>query len=156
MRKVEIARVTPEHVAQMMPHVRQADREEFIAAANMEPQAVIAKALRTSTIAAAGLINGQVVTIFGAAPASLITGRGVPWLVSTDLMEEQPLTFLRHCRPVLRIMARQYPVLENFVDARNHAAKAWLHWMGFKLDEPKPYGYQGLPFHHFEMRTNHV
>jgi hypothetical protein len=58
------------------------------------------------------MINGQVVTIFGISPASIITGRGIPWLVSTDLMEQQPLTFLRHCRPVLRDMSRGYRSLK--------------------------------------------
>ncbi len=25
-------------------------------------------------------------------------------------------------------MLSVYPYLENYVDARNHVAKAWLHW----------------------------
>ncbi|MFH7275380.1 hypothetical protein, partial [Klebsiella pneumoniae] len=120
------------------------------------PEEVITRAMKSASVAAAGMINGQVVTIFGISPASIITGRGIPWLVSTDHIEHQPLTFLRHCRPVLRDMSRGYRVLENYVDARNHAAKSWLHWMGFTLADPEPYGLKGMPFHHFTKEIDHV
>ena len=150
MRKVEIVPVTDEHIAAMLPNIRQADRDEFAAAAGMLPAEVIARAMKSASV------NGQVVTIFGISPASIITGRGVPWLISTELMAQQPVTFLRHCRPVLRDMSRGYRFLENYVDARNHAAKAWLHWLGFRLEEPAPYGLMGLPFHRFTMENKNV
>ncbi|HBS6692608.1 hypothetical protein AAHY29_06595 [Klebsiella pneumoniae] len=156
MRKVEIVSVTDEHICAILPHVRQADHDEFMAAAGMTPAEVITRAMKSASVAAAGMINGQVVTIFGISPASIITGRGIPWLVSTDHIEHQPLTFLRHCRPVLRDMSRGYRVLENYVDARNHAAKSWLHWMGFTLADPEPYGLKGMPFHHFTKEIDHV
>ena len=111
MRKVEIVSVTDEHISAILPHVRQADHDEFMAAAGMTPAEVITRAMKSASVAAAGMINGQVVTIFGISPASIITGRGIPWLVSTDHIEHQPLTFLRHCRPVLRDMSRGYRVL---------------------------------------------
>lgn len=57
------------------------------------PAQVLELALRTSAFAFAGLINGDVVTIFGVAPRSMITGSGVPWLVGSDLLERyQPLS----------------------------------------------------------------
>lgn len=156
MRNVEIVPVTDEHIAAMLPNIRQADRDEFAAAAGMLPVEVIGRAMKSASVSAAGLINGQVVTIFGISPASIITGRGVPWLISTELMAQQPVTFLRHCRPALRDMSQGYRFLENYVDARNHAAKAWLHWLGFRLEEPAPYGLMGLPFHHFTKEIDHV
>ena len=156
MHKVEIIPVTDELVAAILPRVRQADRDEFIAAGGMQPADVIARAMKSASVSAAGLINGQVVTIFGISPASIITGRGIPWLISTDLMALQPVTFLRHCRPVLRDMSQGYRFLENYVDARNHAAKSWLHWLGFRLEDPAPYGLMGLSFHRFTMENKHV
>ena len=36
-------------------------------------------------------------------------------------------------------------------DERNHVAKAWLHWLGFRLEEAAPYGALGLNFHRFHM-----
>ncbi|EJZ4246706.1 hypothetical protein OIA80_002500, partial [Escherichia coli] len=52
---------------------------------------------------------------------------------------------------VLQQMLAVYPRLENYVDERNHVAKAWLHWLGFRLEEAAPYGALGLNFHRFHM-----
>lgn len=72
-------------------------------------------------------------------------------LVGTSRIEKYQKTFLRHCRPVLQQMLAVYPRTENYVDERNHVAKAWLHWLGFRLEEAAPYGALGLNFHRFHM-----
>jgi len=156
MRKVEIFQATAQHAAEMLPHIRQADIDEFYAAALIEPEEVLRRSMAASSVSWAGLVDGEVVAIFGVCPASMLTGFGVPWLVGTDRLEAVQVTFLRHCRPVLAAMQQLYPRLENFVDARNTAAKSWLHWLGFKLHDAKPYGALQLPFHHFVLRANHV
>ena len=109
--------------------------------------------LSVSTKAYAGIINDEVVTIFGVASGSLLTGLGVPWLVGTDLLEQHQKTFLRRCKPILKQMLGQYPTLMNYVDERNHIAKAWLHWLGFQIEEAKPAGLLQLPFHRFTLRA---
>ncbi|WP_037556064.1 hypothetical protein, partial [Staphylococcus hominis] len=76
MRKVEVVEATLEHVAALLPHVRQGDVDEFEAMSGKTPAQVLELALRTSAFSFAGLINGQVVTIFGVAPRSIITGSG--------------------------------------------------------------------------------
>lgn len=151
MPHVQILTATPEHVEQLLPHVRQADKDEFYAAARMDALQVMEQGLRISTRAWAGVVNGEVITIFGVAPGSLLSGYGIPWLVSTDQVQRHQKTFLRHCRPMLAEMLTSYPRLENYVDQRNVAAKAWLHWLGFKLEDPVPYGALRLPFHRFHM-----
>jgi len=151
MINAQIVRATPEHIAEIIPHVRQADIQEFIAVTGHTPEQVLNIGLAVSTAAWAGLINGQVVTVFGVAPASMLGGHGIPWLVGTDALEKYQRTFLRRCRPVVKAMLSIYPQLENYVDKRNHVAKAWLHWLGFTLEEAAPYGIAGLPFHRFHM-----
>ncbi|AJI85334.1 hypothetical protein CH54_1402 [Yersinia rochesterensis] len=156
MRHVQIVPATPEHAAALLPRVRQADADEFYAAALMSPDEVIRRSMSASTICFAGLVDGEVIALFGVVPASILTGFGVPWLVATESMERYQVTFLRHCRPVVRHMLSVYPRLENFIDARNYTAKIWLRWLGFTIDDPIPYGALKLPFHHFELRANHV
>lgn len=153
MRTVQIIPATEEHAAEMLPYIRQADIDEFYAAALIEPSEVLRRSMAASSICWAGVIDGEVVGIFGVCPASMLTGFGVPWLVATDRLEKVQVTFLRHCRPVLAQMLALYPRLENFVDARNAAAKSWLHWLGFTLNDAQPYGALQLPFHHFHLRA---
>ena len=145
----QIIPATQAHIEQILPKVREADKAEFLAANGWSARRVLEAGLKTSTFSCAGLINGQVITIFGVAPASMIGGYGIPWLVGTDELETYQRTFLRHCKKVVNAMHMVYPYLENYVDARNHTAKAWLHWLGFTLDEPAPYGVLGMNFHHF-------
>lgn len=146
-----IVPATAAHIAEMLPHVRQADIEEFLAINGSKPEQVLLTGLKISTFACAGLINGRVVTIFGVAPGSMIGGTGTPWLVGTDDLERYQRTFLRRCGKVVNAMLTVYPYLENYVDARNHTARIWLHWLGFTIDEPQPYGIKNLPFHRFHM-----
>lgn len=146
-----IVPATADHIAEMLPRVRQADIDEFLAINGSTPEQVLLTGLKISTFACAGLINGQVVTIFGVAPGSMIGGTGTPWLVGTDDLERYQRTFLRRCRNVVNAMLSVYPYLENYVDERNHVAKAWLHWLGFRLEEPAQFGVKGLNFHRFHL-----
>ncbi|GKX40034.1 hypothetical protein SOASR014_37730 [Pectobacterium carotovorum subsp. carotovorum] len=151
MAKVEVVPATMEHAQALLSHVRQADIDEFYAMSLCTPAEVLEQGLRISTVSWAGLIDGRVVTIFGVAPGSMLSGKGIPWLVGSDLLESHQKAFLRRAKPALAMMLRIYPRLENYVDERNVVAKAWLHWMGFKLEEAKPVGALGFPFHHFTM-----
>ncbi|EMX0849497.1 hypothetical protein AAF302_000704 [Pluralibacter gergoviae] len=147
----QIVPATAGHIEEMLPFVRQADAQEFLATNGWSPRRVLDTGLKTSTFCCAGLINGRVVAIFGVAPASMIGGSGIPWLVGTDALVTYQRTFLRRCGRVVTAMLMAYPRLENYVDVRNHVAKSWLHWLGFTLEEPAPYGVQGNLFHRFHM-----
>ena len=145
-----IVPATAAHIEEMLPRVRAADVQEFDAL-GWSPRRVLETGLKTSTFSCAGLVNGRVITIFGVAPGSMIGGNGIPWLVGTDDLQRYQRTFLRRCRNVVNAMLTVYPYLENYVDERNRVAKAWLHWLGFTLEEARPYGIAGLPFHRFHM-----
>lgn len=152
--RVAIVPATDVHVVQLLPQVREADRTEFSAFSGMTAAQVLDIGLRCSTVAYAGLVNNNVVAIFGVSPRSLLTGSAVPWLVASHELPHYQKTFLRRCRPVVREFLGRYPFLENYVDARNTVAIRWLRWLGFQLDDATPAGVAGLPFHRFEMRRN--
>ncbi|MCG7781008.1 hypothetical protein [Lelliottia amnigena] len=151
MLNVQIIPATQAHIEEILPNVRQADIAEFMAINGWDARRVLETGVRTSTFSVAGLANGRVVTIFGVAPKSMIGGAGIPWLVATDELEKYQLAFLRRCRNGVNAMLSVYPYLENYVDERNHVAKAWLHWLGFRLEDAAPYGALGLNFHRFHM-----
>ena len=149
----QIVPATQAHIEEIIPRVRQADIDEFLATNGWSPRRVLEYGFNASTFCCAGMINGRVVTIFGVAPGSMIGGVGIPWLVGTDDLEKYQRTFLRRCRHVVGVMLEVYPRLENYVDSRNHVAKAWLHWLGFRLDDAAPFGLHNMPFHHFYMES---
>lgn len=151
--RYEVVEATAEHVAAMAPHMRQSDVDEVYAASGSGALAALDRSLRFSTHAWAGLIDGEVACIFGVAPINLLARRGSPWLLGTDLVTQHATAFLRRNRGYIRIMMAVYNQLENHVDVRNTASIQWLKWLGFRFDEPAPYGHLGLPFMRFEMRA---
>lgn len=154
MREAYVVPATLEHAADILPRVRQADIDEFYATARWDAEMTLNFAIKHSTHRWAGIVDGQVIAIFGASLGSMITGTGIPWLISSNEVERYQMTFLRHSRPLLADMLKDYRLLENYADARNVAACRWLRWMGFKFDEAKPFGALGLPFHRFELRRS--
>lgn len=154
----EIVPATQAHAAELSPLVRQADRDEFMAASGQTADEVLADGLFMSSSVWAGMLDGRVVCMFGVAPMPDCPGVGVPWMVGSTRLDECAAVFLRQCRRsgIIRRMLESYPVLINAVDCRNERAIAWLKWLGFSFDKPIPYGVSGLPFQVFEMRADHV
>jgi len=150
--RVLIVKASHEHIGLIADSVRDSDREELHAIACVSSLDGLRLSLESSSVAWTGSINGSPVCMFGVSPEGVLPGVGVPWLIGTDDLTSHSMAFLRRCRPYLAEMFKEYVVLENYVDARNLTAIQWLKWLGFRLDEPRPAGPFGLPFHRFEMR----
>lgn len=101
-----------------------------------------------------GTFDGVPVCMFGAVPASLLGGVGVPWMVGTTALNRMrgQKALLRASRATISGLSARYSVLANLVDARNGAAIRWLRWLGFDVLPPIPHGPDRLPFHPFILR----
>lgn len=119
-----------------------ADREELWAVAAVTPDDAMRIGLRDSDYARTGLFDGVPVAMGG-------INRGIAWLVTTDLIENNVRLFLRESRREIEQAMTGYERLSNYVDARNRKAIRWLRWLGFTIDDPAPYGVFGLLFHYF-------
>lgn len=154
---IRVVRATFDHALQVAEHMREDDRREVWASSRMTPWESTTDCLRVSTSAWCGLSEGMPVCIFGVAPVNLIAGVGSPWMLGTDELADKPISALRHCRPYVGRMLRVYSRLENYVDDRNEKSKEWLRWLGFTLEEPRPYGHAGVMFRPFSLElSSHV
>lgn len=154
MTHARLIEATPEHAAAIAADARAADVAELWAQARTTPEQAMRRGLETSVFALTGLIDEAPVCMFGVAPASLLGGIGIPWMIATTAIERHQLTFLRACRPAVAEMRRMFPVLVNAVDARNVLTIRWLRWLGFRLLPARPLGPDGVPFHPFEWRAH--
>ncbi len=75
---VQIIPATEEHLQMILPDVRQADIDELYAVSLMTTEDALRVGLRTATMARSGFANGELVTMFGVSPASMIGGNGTP------------------------------------------------------------------------------
>ena len=133
--------------------MRQADVDEVWASAQVMPD----MALRLSLNASGG--NAQTAIIDGLPAAMLGVGLrcveyGRPWMLSTSVVDRYPGLMLRHSPCIVAQWSATFPVLINFVDARNLRSIRWLDWLGFTFDPALPWGALGLPFHRFEKRRS--
>jgi hypothetical protein len=151
LKRIEIVEATLDHAAYIATHMRRADKEE-IAACGKEPFAALRDSLKTSVCAWTGLVDSEPICMFGVSAVNILGDVGIPWLLGTDKIGENALSFLRRNKAYVRRMFDIFPHLVNFVDVRNHLGILWLIWLGFKIDKSRTFDVGGLPFYRFEMR----
>ncbi|GAB5471420.1 MAG: hypothetical protein Kilf2KO_44500 [Rhodospirillales bacterium] len=148
---VEIRQAVMPDAALLAADLRAADRLEILAATGLAPLPAIEESIRVSSQVWSGLVDGEMVAIFGLRRPSLLSDRAYPWLLGTNAVARHPRPFLRLSKAAVADWRTRFRLLENYVDARNAAAIRWLAWLGFTIHPARPYGAQGLPFHRFTM-----
>lgn len=150
---VEIIPTTHAHVAELADNLRVADRAELAASGHADAHRAIEFSVSLSTHLATAVVGDRVGAIFGLVPLSMVTGKGCPWMLGTDLVLTHRRALMRDSPAYLRAMLRAYPHLENLVHAENAFAVRWLKHMGFELHPVAPHPRTGAPFHRFEMKA---
>ena len=135
-------------------NLRQSDVEEVKASSALPPRDALFASHALSTHAyVVHSQEGGPIAVFGAAPHPL-PGVGIVWMLGTDGIRGEAYSIAKQTRPYLDELNAAYPILWNFIDARNSVSMRWLRWGGFKVlaDHPN-HGPQGRLFHTF-ARTN--
>lgn len=149
---IVIRDVTQEDIQKLSVTMRECDKQEVHASSGLGVLEALQKSVEWSPGAQAGLVDGDLVAIFGTAPACDVGDIGVPWLLGAKNVSQHAMPFLRLSRKYIQYVEKDYSLLTNFVDARNTVSIAWLRWLGFEIFDAEPYGPFGLPFHRFEKR----
>lgn len=147
--------VTRSHVDAVASKMRTCDRAEIWASSHSAPRAALRRGVAASSMTLTGIVDGRPVCVMGVAPASLLSGIGTPWMLSTAALERAARPMLRLSLPLIDAMNERFPRLVNYVDNRNVKTIRWLDWLGFEIGEPSPHGLEGLLFRRFE-RIRHV
>jgi hypothetical protein len=95
--------------------------------------------------------HGEPLALFGVGMLSLLYNTGCPWMLCTPRAMRHRRAFIWQARQYTEAMLEHYDALVNHVDQRNTVSVAWLQRIGFRMEEPKPYGALGLPFHEFRI-----
>lgn len=159
--EVQLLPATPAMAEELARTMRPEDAAEVFASSGKGPHAALVDSIERSDGALALLFDGEVAAMWGVAPVpgtapTLLGGPlvGVVWLLTGAAVSRRRNTFLRLCRPAVRGLLRRYPVLVNAIDARYQVAVRWARWLGFRVDEPVPFGFEGRPFHFISLRRS--
>lgn len=137
--------------------LREADVSEIKASSGLTPGEALYRGMEKGPAYVACLPNGTPVCIYGIVPMSTQVG-GI-WMVASKQFHLVHRQFLRECKGVLEEITRDYRMVFNFTDARNHVHHRWIKWMGFTIiKRHESYGHEGRPFLEFVKITenNHV
>ena len=72
---------------------------------------------------------------------------GQIWMLCTPLITTKPITFVRQAKKWLTSVEREYALLWNYADARNHVHHKLLKHLGFKALRTVPTGPELLPYY---------
>lgn len=149
----DVREATPVDIKAIATTMRQADVAEIKASSGATPYL----ALRTAWLVSrdttfTGVADGEPVCMFGIKAPGMLNDVASPWMLASENLQFHSREFLRRSRDMVSMLRTTFPLMENYVDARNVAAIRWLHWVGFSLYYAEPYGVAQLPFHRFDTR----
>jgi hypothetical protein len=104
----------------------------------------VAKSLQSWT----GLINDEVVCMWGVQTAGPLAEDAYVWLVCSEALTEYPRTFLRHSHEALETIKPLFKRIYGLVFSDFEKSSRWLEWLGFSVAPPDN---KGVRF--FEMRN---
>lgn len=129
----------PEHIPAIAGDMRAADRREVWASHRHTPEEALEMSLACSDLAWTCFVNTSPAFMWGAARhGSILSSTGHPWLLGTPRIYAVRREFLRQCPLYVNAMQEAFPLLENFVHAKNPASIRWLQWCGFTVEKDVP------------------
>jgi|TARA_R110000868_G_scaffold171705_4_gene407422 hypothetical protein len=133
-------------VLQVAKDLRQGDVDEGMAMYGVDARIYLPIAYQPkSTWVLSTVKSGD----FGLAGVSATGTEGVGqiWMVSTDAIYDNRMEFLRGTKVFVEEMHNQYPILFNWIDARQKDHLKWLQWAGFRaIAHHERFGASGIPF----------
>jgi len=147
----KIVPATLEHVEELAPKIRKADKQEIWASDRLLPKEALLRSMRITPSPLVGVANDKVFCMFGVGVPTPLSDIGYPWMLSSDALPKHARKFLREGKKWIEQINNEYEILINFVDSRNKKAIQWLKWLGFSIKEAQPYGPDQIPFHLFIM-----
>lgn len=152
---VKFVEPTMEMVETIARDMRQADKDEVWASNHHGPYESLIKGWAVSDYASVALSDdGEPLAMLGLVKRDLLTGSGVVWLLGTNESMKYKKEFLKQTKQVIDDMLTICPRLCNMVHNKNKSSITWLKWLGFKLDDPEPYGPENELFHRFYLERS--
>ncbi len=156
MTNYKIVPTTEDHMIELSNTMRPADVQECWAANHYTPYEALKHSLNYTNRPLTGLYNGRVMCIWGVGRVSYLSKEGIPWMLTSDLVDVHYREFLRSSARYMIEINKEAIILVNMVDTRNRKSIRWLKWLGFTVHDPVPFGPDKMLFHPFIMENYNV
>lgn len=135
----------------MAINLRRGDIDEIWASHHLEPLEALMKSFECSQTCLTACIKEEPFSMFGCTPENFLSSKGLIWMLATDRIWDARLQFYKYSRHFVDILLEDYPILYNYVDARNLKSVIWLKKIGAEIKPAQSHGAEGLPFHYFSF-----
>lgn len=147
--KIEIVPAKLSHMRELANNLRTGDAIE--AAATGRPCRHLLIALWKNSVAPrVALVDGKVAAAWGCS-SSLLVSEGEPWLFTTPVVEQAPVSCLKQGRREVASMLREHQTLVSSVACDYTKAIRFLKKLGFSIDSKQVAGPTGVFFHEIRM-----
>ncbi len=147
-KELVIQRTSRWHCDALAARMRKEDADEVLASSNHTPLQALINGFNNSHKCYTALYSDIPIVMFGVVKTN--ASMGTIWMLCSDLAQRQSIAVLRQAPKEIEKLHKVYPVLANYVDARNALHIKWIEHMGFGfIGESAKYGYAGLPFKGF-------
>jgi hypothetical protein len=143
---VEVCPPRPGDIARFAYLMREPDTMEIWLSHAIGTYEVVLRSVELSTRCFVATTGGVSLAIFGVVP--ITAGVGSVWLLGADGINRNRLAYARACREFFPKLIAGFQVVENYIWAGYEDALRWARWLGFQVEEPRPWGAFGAPFCH--------
>ncbi len=150
---VEIRKTIQSDILPIAVNMRDADAKEIWDSHMSTPYNALVKGMESVGNSWTILVNGVPIGMVGVSRRTLISDKGVPWLLGTDAMVSNRKLFMKISKIVLKNMSKGYKYLENYVSVENTVSIRWLKRLGFTLGE-EVNSMTGVIFKRFYMEVD--
>ena len=144
------------HMEELSHTMRSADVRECWAANHYAPYDALKHSIYHTNRPLTGLYTGKVMCIWGVGKIAYLSKEGIPWMLTSNLVDIHYREFLRQGRGLIEDMKKEAVILINMVDTRNRKSIKWLKWLGFTIHPSVPFGPDDMLFHPFIMENYNV
>lgn len=146
--------LTAQWLEHLAINMRDQDLQEIRAMSRLSPLEALITSYNLSTHAFFVLDKeADPIAIFGAAPHPL-PDVGIVWMLGTDGIKKEAIGIGRRSRESFETLNEAYPLLWNYIDARNTISLKWLRWGGFEIvGEEEDFGPESRHFYIFTRRA---
>lgn len=114
----------------VLAHLRP-EQKETIKKLELDALTLLSKVIRGNLPSTTVLIDGEVAAVFGVTKESLLSDAKI-WLITSELINKEPIAFLRASRRFTEELYQAYGPLIGMVDSDFEKSRQWLRWIGFK------------------------
>ncbi|MDP6213163.1 MAG: DUF2833 domain-containing protein [Candidatus Thalassarchaeaceae archaeon] len=128
--------------------MREEDVAEVRAAGGLDPVQALIEGFKNSRQCYTAEWKGEPFIMFGVAPVDDVSG--AVWLLGTPTVTKARVAFLKESRRIIDEFHDDFPLLFNFVDARNKVHIRWIEWLGFTfINNHESFGFECREFLEF-------